>query len=57
MTGTYLCVSCENPETDLRIVHRHIMDILETMPMDSFTAEHRAQLAQILANYREYGEK
>lgn len=57
MTGTYLCVSCENPETDLRIVHRHIMDILETMSMDSFTAEHQAQLAQILANYREYGEK
>jgi S-ribosylhomocysteine lyase LuxS involved in autoinducer biosynthesis len=57
MTGTYLCVSCENPETDLRIVHRHIMDILETMPMDSFTAEHQAQLTQILTNYREYGEK
>jgi S-ribosylhomocysteine lyase LuxS involved in autoinducer biosynthesis len=57
MTGTYLCVSCENPETDLRIIHHHIMDILETMPMDSFTDAHRAQLTQILTNYTEYGEK
>ena len=31
-----------NPEPISRIVHRHIMDILETMSMDSFTAEHQS---------------
>jgi S-ribosylhomocysteine lyase LuxS involved in autoinducer biosynthesis len=57
MTGTYLCVSCVNPETDITLVHKHIMDILREMNMDSFTEGHQEQLRTILENYKNYGIK
>lgn len=57
MTGTYLCVSCVNPETDITVVHKHIMDILREMNMDSFTDKHQEQLRTILENYEKHGIK
>ncbi len=57
MTGTYLCVSCVDPKTDITVVHKHIMDILRAMPMDSFTEEHQEQLKTILENYETHGIK
>jgi len=54
MTGTYLCVSCENPETDLRIIHRHIMEILAEIEKENLPDNHREQLEQILENYEEF---
>jgi S-ribosylhomocysteine lyase LuxS involved in autoinducer biosynthesis len=54
MTGTYLCVSCVNPETDITIVHKHIIDILREMNMDSFTETHQEQLKTILENYKQH---
>lgn len=57
MTGTYLCVSCIDPETDIQLIHKNIMDILGEINMASFTEEHREQLMTILNNYEKYGEK
>lgn len=54
MTGSYLCVSCVEPERDLKIIHENIMNILRDMPMKNFTKEHSRQLAQILENYSQY---
>jgi|GEM_PF-1249945 len=54
MTGSYLCVSCVEPEKDLKIIHENIMNILRDMPMDSFTEEHSRQLAQMLVNYSQH---
>lgn len=56
MTGMYLCVSCVDPKTDIMIIHRYIMEILETIPTENFTHIHSTQREQILKNYKEYGD-
>ena len=57
MTGTYLCVSCVNPETDIILVHKNIMDILADMEKENLTPEHQIQLKTILENYEKFGIK
>lgn len=54
MTGTYLCVSCENPETDITEIHRNIMEILKNISTEKLSPEEREQLTTILDNYERY---
>ncbi len=57
MTGTYLCVSCVNPATDITIIHKNIVDILRDMDMNNFWPEEQEQLRTILENYEKYWTK
>ena len=57
MTGTYLCVSCVDPEADIDLIHKNIMEILGEVNTASFTEDHREQLLTILENYKKHGNK
>ena len=57
MTGTYLCVSCVDPESDITVIHRNIMEILGEIDQESITPDHREQLKTILENFEKYGKK
>jgi S-ribosylhomocysteine lyase LuxS involved in autoinducer biosynthesis len=55
MTGTYLCVSCNNPETDIAEIHKNIMNVLREINQTTLSADHKVQLQEILKNYKIFG--
>ncbi len=57
MTGTYLCVSCVNPDEDIKVIHKNIIGILADIDKDNLAENHREQLEKILQNYQEFGRK